>query len=182
MSDFWIFAYGSLMWKPGFAYEEFAPARIEGLHRSLCIRSMRHRGTRKRPGLVLGLDNSGYCDGLVFRIRRETVPQTLSYLRKREMVTNVYEPTLHTAKLLDGTGRTVKALCYVVNRRHRQYCGDLPPERQAAIIRRARGKSGANLDYVINTVMHLREMGIVDEKLERVMTRLGRTPHFFLPR
>ena len=29
--DLWVFGYGSLMWRPGFAFAESAPARLIGL-------------------------------------------------------------------------------------------------------------------------------------------------------
>ena len=71
--ELWIFAYGSLMWNPGFAYVEWAPALIYGYHRALCISSDRWRGTPERPGLVLGLARGGACRGIAFRVAREDV-------------------------------------------------------------------------------------------------------------
>ncbi len=43
--DLWIFAYGSLMWRPGFASEEIVHARLVGWRRSFCIYSRFHRGS-----------------------------------------------------------------------------------------------------------------------------------------
>src|SRR3546814_15151256 len=57
--DVWVFGYGSLMWNPGFAFLERQPALLRGYHRAFCIYSEHYRGTRERPGLVLGLDRGG---------------------------------------------------------------------------------------------------------------------------
>ena len=70
MAELWVFAYGSLMWQPGFAFSERAPAALIGAHRSLCIYSFHHRGTQDKPGLVLGLDEGGACRGVAFRVAR----------------------------------------------------------------------------------------------------------------
>ena len=65
--DLWLFGYGSLMWSPGFRPVDSSPALLRGYHRALCIRSIRYRGTPRRPGLVLGLRPGGSCWGKIGR-------------------------------------------------------------------------------------------------------------------
>ena len=77
----WVFAYGSLMWRPGFAFVRREPARLTGAHRSLCVYSFIHRGTPENPGLVLGLDHGGACRGIAFQVRAEDREATIAYLR-----------------------------------------------------------------------------------------------------
>jgi glutathione-specific gamma-glutamylcyclotransferase len=181
-ADIWIFGYGSLMWRPGFPYEEAAHATLCGGHRALCIYSHVHRGTPQHPGLVLGLDAGGTCEGIAFRVSARQRHGVLAYLRRREQVTNVYKPVLRWVSIGLPERRMVKALCYMVNRNHHQYAGRLPPTRQAQLVRRSKGKSGKNTDYVLNTVRHLRECGVLDARLERLLPILGlRLPAFTPP-
>lgn len=171
MEQFWIFGYGSLMWRPGFAFLRSAPARVHGYHRSLCVYSYVHRGTPERPGLVLGLDHGGSCHGMGFEVAHSAWEETIAYLRAREQVTSVYLERQKNITLLDS-GRTVQAVTYVVDRRHRQYAGKLGDDALEQHVRSGLGVSGHCLDYVMNTVSHLREMQIHDPALERLASRL----------
>ena len=76
--DLWVFGYGSLLWRPGFAFQEKQPARVTGLHRSLCVYSFVHRGTPEKPGLVLGLDRGGACRGIAFRVAAKNRAATVA--------------------------------------------------------------------------------------------------------
>ena len=171
--DLWVFAYGSLMWRPGFRYEESFHARLEGAHRALCVYSIVHRGVPAAPGLVFGLDKGGMCEGLVFRVPKRWAGDTRAYLKRRENITNTYHATMRPVKLLDGSHRSINALCFIVDRRNPQYSGRVPLDKQAWLVRRSAGKSGANIDYVVNTMLHLRELGVYDPELERLMAMLG---------
>jgi cation transport protein ChaC len=173
MSELWVFGYGSLMWRPGFEFSEQAPAALIGAHRSLCIYSFHHRGTQENPGLVLGLDEGGACRGVVFRVAPNQRDATLAYLREREQVTDVYVETVRPVSLLDNSGRELEALCYLVDRGHPQYAGRLSLERQAQLVRSAIGRSGTNIEYVLNTARHLEEAGIHDVELMALATRLA---------
>ncbi|MCL7998700.1 gamma-glutamylcyclotransferase [Brucella sp. 21LCYQ03] len=166
MNDFWVFGYGSLMWRPGFAHVETMRAHLHGYRRSLCIYSHVHRGTPDHPGLVLGLDTGGSCLGIAFRVPADMTDEVMVYLREREMSNNVYHEKWLGLRLADG--RDVKAVTYIADRRHSQYAGSLKAEDAAAIVASARGDSGANIDYVSNTLEHLRNMRVRDHALEHV--------------
>jgi cation transport protein ChaC len=173
MAELWVFGYGSLMWRPGFEFAERAPAALIGAHRSLCIYSFHHRGTAEHPGLVLGLDEGGACRGVVYRVEASLREATLAYLREREQVTDVYVEAHRPVSLLDGSNRELEALCYLVDRRHPQYAGRLSIEAQAELVASAAGRSGANVDYVLNTVRHLEEAGVHDTQLAALAARLA---------
>lgn len=166
-TGFWVFGYGSLMWRPGFDYAERAMARLEGFRRSFCLRSIRYRGTPEAPGLVLGLDAEpgAVCEGVAYRIESggEAV---LAYLRERELVTYSYVETTQRV-ILNGAGGA-SAIAYVVDRTHPQYAGALELEAQAQIIARCVGPAGPNWEYLHNTVAHLEEFGIHDPELVRL--------------
>lgn len=170
--DLWVFGYGSLMWRPGFAFEERLPGRLIGLHRALCVYSFVHRGTPEKPGLVLGLDQGGACRGIVFRVARTRRAETIAYLREREQVTHVYRETLRSVLLAGDSERRVEALVYVVDRSHPQYAGRLGTDEQLHLVRQGHGHSGANLDYVLATVKELEAQGCRDSGLHRLAERL----------
>lgn len=171
--DLWVFGYGSLMWRPDFPFIEKHPARITGLHRSLCVYSFVHRGTPERPGLVLGLDRGGECHGIAFRVAASEREKTILYLRAREQVTAVYQETLHGAFLLTEPAQRVQALTYVVNRGHQQYAGPLTLEQRLHHIRQGHGQSGPNREYVLSTVSALESLGCHDAELHRLAERLA---------
>ena len=159
----WVFAYGSLMWRPGFEYAERVRGRMDGFHRCFCMSSIHYRGTEDAPGLVLALDpeDGAACEGIVYQARDPSA--VLAYLRERELISYAYKEEWHWADLADG--RRVQAVAYVMNQTHTQYCGRLSLEAQADVIARATGTMGPNCDYLFLTVAHLADMGCPDETL-----------------
>jgi glutathione-specific gamma-glutamylcyclotransferase len=168
--DLWVFGYGSLMWRPGFAYKRRCKATLRGWRRSLCVYSHVYRGSPERPGLVLGLDRGGACPGVAFEIdaaRRET---TIRYLREREQATAVYLERF--APITLECGQRVLALTYVADRLHRQYAGRLDRDAMLEYVRASKGQSGDNAEYILETHDHLREMGVRDRDLEWLSAQL----------
>ncbi|GAB2174464.1 gamma-glutamylcyclotransferase [Dongia sp. agr-C8] len=165
-----VFGYGSLMWRPDFPYIDIVPAALHGYHRAFCIQSTHYRGTRENPGLVLGLDRGGMCHGRMFRVKPEHAQAVADGLHAREMVTGVYEPRWLKVRLEND--RIETALAYVADRGHPQYAGKLEIAEIARRIRRAIGKTGSNVDYLKNTVIHLEEMGIHEGVLHRVLRQV----------
>jgi glutathione-specific gamma-glutamylcyclotransferase len=168
--DLWIFAYGSLMWRPDFAYAERHRAELVGYHRSLCIESHLYRGTPERPGLVFGLDRGGSCVGVAFRIAPELAAPTLEAVRLRELVLHVYREVEAAVRLDDG--RSVTAIAYVADPTHPSYVGGLDHAAMLAIVRDRAGASGSNADYVRNTQAHLLELGVHDPVLAGLCAEL----------
>ncbi|MEP9350247.1 gamma-glutamylcyclotransferase [Xanthobacter sp. KR7-225] len=170
--DPWVFAYGSLMWNPGFPFAERCEARLIGAHRALCVYSFHHRGTPEHPGLVLGLDLGGACRGIAYRVAASDWPQVDAYLTAREQISGVYRECTRRIRLLDGSRRDEPALAYLVNRAHPQYARGLGLEEQLALVRRSHGKSGPNADYVVATVAALEALGLADPGLTWIAHQL----------
>ena len=167
----WIFGYGSLMWDPGFAPVEQVIARLDGWERSFCMTSLHYRGTVAAPGLVLALDvmPRAACTGLALRVEEAQADTVLTCLRARELVSSAYEERKVPVTLADG--RKVRALAYVIDRGHAQYCHHAP-EAQARIIARASGLRGHNRDYLFATAAHLSALGIADPALDALVQRV----------
>jgi glutathione-specific gamma-glutamylcyclotransferase len=168
----WFFGYGSLMWNPGFAYEAFEPAALEGWSRALCVYSTHYRGTPARPGLVLGLRPGGRCVGRAIGVSAEREAEVTAYLDARELLdVYVYERVRLPLNLL-GRGVVAEGWCYVARPEHEQFAGGLDHAGVLRCVREGHGLAGACADYVRNTVAHLREMRISEPELERLVIEL----------
>lgn len=161
----WVFGYGSLIWHPGFEFEQSLVATMPGYHRSFCMRSIHHRGTVDQPGLVLALDarQGANCTGVAFQVAGGCESATIAYLRERELISSAYLEI--TSMLSLGDGQNIQALTYVIDTQHSQYCSGIPLPEQAEIIANASGQRGSNADYLHNTVAHLNALDIQDTDL-----------------
>lgn len=168
--DLWIFGYASLIWRPEFESVEHLPAKVHGWHRALRMRSRVNRGTPEQPGLVFALVPGGSCHGMVYRLAREKVPQEMDKLWMREMPTGVYDPRWLPCRTARGT---VSALAFTLSRRSPSYVPRLADEEVVQILRAASGRYGTTLQYLVETAHCLRERGVNDREIERLV-RLAR--------
>jgi cation transport protein ChaC len=164
--DLWLFGYGSLMWKPDFAFEERQVARVQGYHRSFCLWQRRSRGNRFNPNLMLALDAGGSCLGLVFRVPSPNVEGKVSATWRRELIGNGYRPRWVTARTGEAS---LPALTFVANRANAErYTGRLPDEEVARYVAAACGDKGSGAEYLLETVLALEKLGVRDSRLWRL--------------
>ncbi|MEP5155072.1 gamma-glutamylcyclotransferase [Planktotalea sp.] len=167
----WVFGYGSLLWHPGFEIDDQQVGVMHDYARSFCMRSIHHRGTVERPGLVLALDEmkGARCEGVAFRVKAGDETQTLEYLRERELISSAYLERILPVHLKNGD--VIEAVTYIIDPDHAQYC-HLDLEEQAQAITHAIGDKGPNPEYLHNTAQHLVDLGIEDPDLNWLSIRV----------
>lgn len=164
-SDVWLFGYGSLIWNPAFHYSEMRIGIAHGYHRKFCLWSQIGRGTKERPGLMLGLERGGSCRGVAYRILAEKVETELDIIWHREMLSNAYVPRWVKVRTAEGD---VQGILFAINRKHPRYTGPLGNDIVVRTIAAASGPLGPCAEYLMHTVSHLKELGIEDRRLSRL--------------
>jgi cation transport protein ChaC len=149
-----VFAYGSLLWRPGFAPKDSIPALARGWSRKWCVASKIHRGTSDKPGVVLGLVEGGECSGLLYAVNSCDRAPVARYLELREMAEIGYRPAEIEVETSAGH---VRALTYVSDPRYR---GHHNPAETLPRILSAKGASGTNIDYASKTFDALLQLGV----------------------
>src|SRR5215204_5134692 len=114
--DLWLFAYGSLIWKPEVEHVEERLGTARGWHRSFCLRLIRWRGTREQPGLMMALNRGGQCKGVAYRMAGHTVEAQLGKLFRREMSVKPSTNMPRWITVETDRGR-LRAIAFVVNRK-----------------------------------------------------------------
>ncbi len=167
--EVWVFAYGSLMWNPAFHFEERIACRLYGYHRSFCLWTPIGRGTPDNPGLILGLERGGSCNGVAFRIHPDHVEEELRVVWTREMPTGAYRPTWVHLKTERGV---IHGIAFVIDPSQPRYASKLSVDHAARSIATAAGKLGSCSEYLENTVKALDDLGIVDGGMHRILDRV----------
>lgn len=162
--DAWLFAFGSLIWKPECEHTEEQAGIAPGWHRSFCYRIRRYRGTEDCPGLMMSLDRGGQCKGMLYRLPGTTLHQQLHKLCRREITVKPQNTQARWITVVSN-GVPCRAIAFVMNRQSRAYVGRLSPEEVAGTLSKACGHWGSGAEYLFNTVQKLEERGIHDRYL-----------------
>lgn len=109
--------------------------------------------------------------GVAYRVSAGLWPEVQAHLREREQPTETYVEAEVRVRL--DSGDTTACLTFLSDTRHPQWAGSLSSEAQARLIAGARGLSGRNIDYLADLVAHLREAGIRDRGMERLLARVA---------
>ncbi|KAK3299058.1 ChaC-like protein-domain-containing protein [Chaetomium fimeti] len=174
--EFWLFGYGSLIWKPPphFGPDRRIPGWVTGYVRRFW---QDHRGTPEAPGRVVTLISRSYWEqltdhhdsapdkvwGVAYRITPDRVAEVKEYLDIREIngYTIHYTP-FHPAATAAPTNPAqhphdhhhhhhpgpIRTLVYIGTPDNDQFVGPQDPQQLAEHIYRSTGPSGPNRDYL----------------------------------
>lgn len=164
----WLFAYGSLIWKPEVAHVDEMRGTALGFHRNFCFRVARFRGTRAVPGLMMALDRGGQCTGMLYRLPDDGLAAHVEKLFRREFTVKPPNCQPRWVTVAIEGGEKMKAIAFVMNRKAPSYLGKISPDEIAEILAQACGHWGSGADYLYQTVAHLEAKGIHDRHLWRL--------------
>ena len=165
--DLWIFAYGSLMWDPGFKFAEVRRAHVSGYARRFILRdTFGARGSPDTPGLMAALDEGTGCEGLAFRIERDVVEAESGVFWRRELLAFSYKPVM--ASITTGFG-ALEALTVIANRDSEFIRPDMTAEEQIRCIATGKGFLGTSLQYLENIAAHFEALEIEDNEVTQLL-------------
>jgi glutathione-specific gamma-glutamylcyclotransferase len=170
--ELWLFGYGSLIWRPSFAFESRRTGHVFGWTRRFWQGSTDHRGVPDAPGRVVTLvaEAGARCRGAAYLISHGVRQNVIEELDRREQGGYLR----HELELfLDGEARPRRALVYVAREDNPEYLGPASLPEIARQVGGARGPSGSNREYVLELARALRELGADDPHVFELEALLG---------
>lgn len=169
-AEFWLYGYGSLIWKPPPHFDRRIPGYVTGYVRRFWQASEDHRGTPEAPGRVVTLIERSYWEdltdhhdaapekvwGVAYRITPDKVAEVKDYLDIREI--NGYSIHYTPFQPADSAAPPIRTLVYIGTPDNAQFVGPQDPQQLAEHIFRSRGPSGWNKDYLLGLDVALEEL------------------------
>lgn len=165
---FWLFAYGSLIWRPESSSLERRVALARGWHRRFCLGpDHRFRGSKETPGIMMALDRGGQCRGVVDRLAEERLEAELHKLIRREL--SILPAAFPWRWIgVETEAGPLRAMAFAMDRKSTRYVAGLSDEALADVLAKAVGFRGSMAEYLFSTVSHLEQLGIHDRNLWRL--------------
>lgn len=163
----YVFAYGSLIWKPDFEVTETLRGKLHGWHRAFSIGLTRWRGSPAQPGLMMALARGGSCVGLLMRLPDAAIAETLTTLVRREIPHREGADMARWSRVETERG-LIPALVFWAGPKGPEIEHRLPLATVAHRLAHACGHGGSGAEYLYNTVEHLECAGIHDRNLWRL--------------
>jgi len=163
----WVFAYGSLLWKPAQPGLEWRIATAKGWHRSFCLEMRRWRGSPDFPGLMMALRTGGSCSGIAVRLPDVDRRNHLVKFLRREIGGPRGLESLRSIDVAFGD-RISKALCFYADPSEATDQAERSEIEVARVLAGACGHIGSGAEYLLKTVQALEGLGIHDAHLWRL--------------
>lgn len=176
----WVFAYGSLVWKPSGELAEQRRGTAFGWHRSFCIEMRSWRGSPEQPGLMMALRSGGSCTGIAQRMAGENRHDVMVRLLEREIGGPIGYSALRLIDLHTDDG-PLRALCFYADPPEASGQPERPVEQVASTLACACGHAGSGAEYLFRTVTALKAFGIHDPhlwQLQHLVANEIRVIHF----
>ncbi|KAK8954638.1 hypothetical protein KSP39_PZI002505 [Platanthera zijinensis] len=163
----WVFGYGSLVWNPGFDFDEKVLGYIKGYRRVFDLACIDHRGTPEHPARTCTLEEQwgiAYCVNGGMEKEREA----MQFLEKRECE---YDKKASVEFYKDGDSlqpHLTDVLVFISTPdviSNRYYLGPAPLEEMARQIATATGPCGNNRDYLFSLEKALSQIGHEDDSV-----------------
>lgn len=157
-SSLWIFGYGSLVWKPNFAYKRSIIGYIRGYKRRFWHGDDFYRGDKENPGRVVTLieDQEACTWGVAYEVTGPQIEESLRYLNIREVMMGGYITEMVEFTPREKDHSSLPALVYIATSDNPIYLGPAPDTEIAAQIANCRGSTGLNLEYLVRLAEFMR--------------------------